>query len=449
MHYIRFLRAPKFVQERHGAFVHLLFTITTDLGDSFLYPERFLDLQVVAIAASPEGGSTWLLSDPGHLHWQPGMRVAKPSLELPIALERAVESGMKVHVCVRASEPQHTAESVPRILALSAEKMRYRREAAEKGAVMPAWVPVTIQPSETDVSIRRLALSDSPDGLGTIEIEEEIGESIARHVWDGGVIATCALAGIEAAPDSQSSQNPCMRTMKNIFSHQQAIRVLELGCGVGILGIGLGAVYPQLGSLDGDCTILMTDLPEAEQRARANMKRLQNSHLRFQENPVRMLYENLDWEEGRQGRFGPDVRSGPWDLVMLSDCTYNVDVLPALVETLSAIHMANLTYFPKGEPFTTKVFLATKPRHDSEEVLYELLDKQGWYSVHKQIVRKPVLGEPPQIVELHLFDKSGLSEGQTSTRTEVKREEKQEFEDDDIAASDTESSVSSDEESEY
>ncbi|KAK6713663.1 hypothetical protein SNK04_004627 [Fusarium graminearum] len=299
-----------------------------------------------------------------------------------------------------------------------------------------------------DVSIRRLVLSDSPDGLGTMEIEEEIGESIARHIWDGGVMATCALAGIEAAPNSESSQNPCMRTMKNIFSQQDTIRVLELGCGVGILGLGLGAVYPQLGSLEGDCTILMTDLPEAEQRARANMKRLEKSHLRFQENPVHMLYENLDWEEGRQGRFGPAVRSGPWDLVMLSDCTYNVDMLPPLVETLSAIHMANLTYFPKGEPFTTKVFLATKPRHDSEEVLYELMDKQGWYSVHKQIIRKPVLGEAPQIVELHLFDKSGLSEGQSATRTEVKREEKKEF-DDEGDASDTESSVSSDEESEY
>src|SRR6478735_11560395 len=205
MHYVRFLGPPKVIKNRRGTLVQLLFTITTDLGDSFLFPERFLDLQVVAVAASPEGSSTWLLSDPGHLDWEPGMRVAKPALELPIALERAVETGMRVHVCVRASEPPHTAESVPRILALSAEKMRYRREAAEKGAVMPAWVPLTLQPSDTDVSIRRLLLNETSDGLGTIEIEEEIGESIARHIWDGGVVATCALVGIETAPESESS----------------------------------------------------------------------------------------------------------------------------------------------------------------------------------------------------------------------------------------------------
>ncbi|KAF5000292.1 hypothetical protein FDECE_11253 [Fusarium decemcellulare] len=424
MHYIRFLRAPKVLKNRRGPLVQLLFTITTDLGDSFLFPERLLDLQVVAVAASPEGSSTWLLSDPGHLDWEPGMRVAKPALELPVALERALETGMRVHICVRAAEPSHTAESVPRILALAAEKMRYRKEAAEKGAVMPAWVPLTLNPAETEVSIRRLQLSESPDGLGSIEIEEEIGESIARHVWDGGVVATCAIAGIETAPDSESTQDPCMRTVKNIFSRQRSIRVLELGCGVGILGVGLGAVYPQLhSSSPGDCTILMTDLPEAEARARSNIKRLENSHLRFQENPVKMLYENLDWEEGRKGRFGPQVQSQPWDMVMLSDCTYNVDMLPALVETLSAIHATNLTHFPAGEPFTTKVFLATKPRHESETVLFELMDNDGWYSVHKQVMPLPVLGGAPQAVELYLFDKSGLSEDRGRGRGRKREEE--------------------------
>ncbi|KAI8674721.1 hypothetical protein NCS57_00370800 [Fusarium keratoplasticum] len=423
MHYIRFLRAPKVLKNRRGPLVQLLFTITTDLGDSFLYPERFLDLQVVAVAASPEGSSTWLLSDPGHLDWEPGMRVAKPALELPVALERALETGMRVHICVRAAEPIHTAESAPRVLALAAEKMRYRKEAAAKGAVMPAWVPLMATEPGSEVSIRRLQLGDSPDGLGTIELEEEIGESIARHVWDAGVVATSAIVGIETAPDSESSNDPCMRTLKNIFSRQRTIRVLELGCGVGILSVGLAAVYPQLHAPSpGDCTILMTDLPEAEERARSNMKRVENSHVRFQEKPVRMMYENLDWEEGRQGRFGPQARSQPWDLVMLSDCTYNVDMLPALVETLSAIHANNLTHFPEGEPFTTKVFLATKPRHESEEVLFELMDKDGWYNVHRQVMPLPVLGGAPQSVELYLFDKSGLSEDRDQRRGEKERE---------------------------
>lgn len=408
MHYIRFLRAPKVSGKRGDVRIQLVFTITTDLGDSFLYPQSLFDLQVVAVAYSAGGSSTWLLSNPGHLDWEPGMRVAKPSLDLPVALQRAIQSGSKVHICVRATEPSHSAEGVPRILAMSSEKPRYRKEATEQGGVMPAWVVLTAN-GDAEVSTRRLQLSDAPDGLGTIEIEEEIGESIARHIWDGGVLATCAIAGIEAVPDNECSQHSCMKAMKDLFSRQKSIRVLELGCGVGILGVGLGAVYPHLhSSSPGECTILMTDLEEAEARARANIARLEQSRPQSEERPVRMLYENLDWEEGRLRKFGPQVQLQPWDLVMLSDCTYNVDMLPALVETLSAIHSNNLAHFPGGEPFTTKVFLATKPRHESENELFGLLEKEGWYTIHKQVVPLPFLGGEPQSVELFLFDKSGF-----------------------------------------
>jgi hypothetical protein len=57
------------------------------------------------------------------------------------------------------------------------------------------------------------------------------------------------------------------------------------------------------------------------------------------------------------------------------------------------------------------------------------------------VLPKPVLGEAPQSVELHLFDKSGLSEGQSSKRVEtknmLKKVEKEDMDDDD---KDTESS---------
>jgi hypothetical protein len=64
------------------------------------------------------------------------------------------------------------------------------------------------------------------------------------------------------------------------------------------------------------------------------------------------------------------------------------------------------------------------------------MDKQGWYSVHKQVLPKPVLGGAPQIVELHLFDKSGLSEGQSATRAEVKKDEKKDLDDKDTESED-------------
>lgn len=406
MHYVRFLRAPKVAPGRGNRLqIQLLFTITTDLGDSFLYPQKFLDLQVTASASSSTGTSTWLLSDPGRLYWEPGMRVAKPTLELPVAFERAVQAGVRIQLCVRASEPSQHADGAAKILAIASEKPRYRKEATRMGAVMPAWISLNLSGRDTEVSMRRLQVSDSPTGFGYVEVEEEIGESIARHVWDAGVVALCAIAGIDTAPENESSKHPCMRALGGLFGSRKEINVLELGCGVGILGVGLGAVYPKLSQ--GQCTILLTDLQEAEARARSNIARLSPQASESEEPQVRMLYENLDWEDGRQGQFGREAGSRAWDLVMLSDCTYNVDMLPALVETLSAIHSSNLKQVP-GEPFTTKVFLATKPRHASERELFELMEKEGWETLHKQVLQLPVLGAEPESVELYLFDKSSL-----------------------------------------
>ncbi|UKZ49885.1 hypothetical protein TrVGV298_004138 [Trichoderma virens] len=121
--------------------------------------------------------------------------------------------------------------------------------------------------------------------------------------------------------------------------------------------------------------------------------------------PVKLLYENLDWEQGREGTFGPEAQSHRWDLVLLSDCTYNVDMLPALVGTLSALHESN-TAQAGDQPQSTKVFLATKPRHASEEALFGLLSDQGWTESHRQTLPLPVLGAETQCVELYLYEKA-------------------------------------------
>lgn len=407
MHYIRFLRPPRLAQGSGNRLqIQLLFTITTDLGDSFLYPEKPFDLQITAAAASDEGSSTWLLSDPGRLYWEPGMRVAKPVVDLPVAFELAMEEGSQIEICVRAAEPAQTADGVSRILAMALEKPRYRREASGMGGVMPAFVSLGASNETAGILTRRLQLRDSPAGLVYVEVEEEIGESIARHVWDAGVMAVSAIAGIDILPDHESSQHTCMQALRAVLNSQKSINVLELGCGVGILGVGLATVFPRLSR--GECKILMTDLPEAEARARSNINRARPQFSETGEPRVQILYENLDWLEARQGRFGRLAQSLPWDLVMLSDCTYNVDMLPALVETLSAVHTSNLHHVPVGEPFTTKVFLATKPRHSSEGALFDLMEREGWETLHQQVLQLPVLGAEAESVELYLFDKSSL-----------------------------------------
>lgn len=417
MHYFRLLKAPQVMREDGRYVIKLVFTITTDLGDSFLWPVENLPLhkfgiQVIATVTSGDGSSSWLLSDPGRLFWKHGMRVAKPTLEFPYSIKRAMDAGREVELCVRPATSDHSADSAGRILAPPSETILYQEDLHKRGMVMPAWSSLRTRNDGDQVSKRQIYLGMPADGSGYLELEEEIGESIARHIWDAGVVAFCTIAGIGTLPDYQPSQHACMKALHNTINSRPSLRVLELGCGVGILGLGLAAAYPKLRTdPSARCTIMMTDLPEAESRARANIRLNNKGEM---DPPAKVLYENLDWEEGRKGKFGQQVSSQAWDLVMLSDCTYNVDMLPALVETLTALHSSNLNHISPGERFRTKVFLATKPRHDSEMALFELLDKNGWITVHEQILWKPLLGAMPQAIRMYLFQKTGSKKAGTS-----------------------------------
>ncbi|KAL7792390.1 hypothetical protein V8C43DRAFT_315514 [Trichoderma afarasin] len=140
-----------------------------------------------------------------------------------------------------------------------------------------------------------------------------------------------------------------VEALKGLFTGPKPVNALELGCRVEIFGKGLSVVFPRtLPPPSRRCTILMTDLEEAESQTRSNIM-----------------------------CFGPEAESHRWDLVLLSDCVYNVDMLPALLGTLSALHEPN-TAETGEQRLSTKVFLATKTRHASGEALFGLLSDQGW-----------------------------------------------------------------------
>lgn len=200
-----------------------------------------------------------------------------------------------------------------------------------------------------------------------------------------------------------------VKALKGLFTGPKPVNALELGCRVGIFGRGLSVVFPRtLPPPSRRCTILMTDLEEAEGRIRSNMSRLLHARREHKSNtspPIKLLYENLDWEQGPEGVFCPEAQSHRWDPVLHSDRTYNVDTLPALLGTLSALHESN-TAETGEQPQSTKDFLATKPRHASEEALFGLLSDQGWTELHRQTLPLPVLGAETQCVELYLYEKA-------------------------------------------
>jgi SAM-dependent methyltransferase len=237
-----------------------------------------------------------------------------------------------------------------------------------------------------------------------MQLEEDIGMSIARRIWDGGIAAMSFVAAICSDSIPQESCTTALPTLRTILRGQQQrpLNILELGCGIGTLGIGMARILSLMGRERATTNILMTDVPEAEARARANMAR-QSDALR--EGPATLDFEPLDWEDGQHGIFGEKVRSRAWDLIMLSDCTYNTDTLQPLVKTLTALHSQGLQGCHAESSVAAKVLLATKPRHSSERIAFDLMAADGWVVREKTVLPLPVLDGEGQSVEVYLLEK--------------------------------------------
>ncbi|TLS23941.1 hypothetical protein PpBr36_08740 [Pyricularia pennisetigena] len=438
MHYIRLLRPPVINFKQTAAkqsqiHVELVLTITTDLGDSFLCPKAPLDLDVFISESSsrqnwdgisqnnePDRAQQFRkVPTPRPPRWTAGSRVLKTEFLLPAF--SSVEALSGATLCVRPANRSLATDATADLL-------------NTHGLVMPIYVELRpSEPAET-VALRRLRFSaPGVDQLVTmrrpvaVEVEEELGESIARHVWDAGVCTTAMLSSIccSTTPGGKMSTLPKLR---GILATDDGLAVIEIGCGVGILGIGLATALLHRQRCDSEqgaqtsiprpVSILMTDLPEARDRAVANIARYSRMNSRgpsqregeqdvpeedraVEALPISVDYEDLDWEDGRKGTFGPKVNARPWDLVMLSDCTYNVDMLPALVETLTALHRSVTVV--SASVAGPKVLLATKPRHESEKALFGLMRDAGWSISDQAVMPLPVMGGEAETIEVYLF----------------------------------------------
>lgn len=107
-----------------------------------------------------------------------------------------------------------------------------------------------------------------------------------------------------------------------------------------------------LASLHGRCHVTLTDLPLAEEIIRKN---LGDANLRG-----KAIFQALDWDQP----IPRSLASQYWDVVLVADCTYNVESAPSLVNTL-----VNLV----RDSSDTVVVLAHKKRHDSEDLFFELI----------------------------------------------------------------------------
>ncbi|PSR89038.1 putative methyltransferase-domain-containing protein [Coniella lustricola] len=380
MHYIRLLRPPSL--DETTRLLKLVLTITTDLGDSFLCPD-----EPVLIAVYLVTDSIVITKNISRSVWSAGMRVLKLDLSLPA---QAVTNIAEIPF-----------DTTGRILGLS---VSFPSPGAETRYT----------------AVRELAIHTQKNGdcdlkedEVVLQIAEEIGESIDRHVWDAGVVTTgliLDMCGFNATGCDRWCNMPLLRGLLTSAA-KRPLNVIELGCGVGILGIGVAhAGSPASNEVQNVGRVLLTDLADAEEMTRINIgsntqTRRGDANASSLELPL-LDFEELDWEDGQDGVFGCKASATNWDLVIISDCTYNVDMLSALVKTLSALRAAS-------EP-ELKVMLATKPRHSSEGALFDLMAAEGWSILENGSQPLPLLGMEEERVEIYLFGNSDASPGSVS-----------------------------------
>ncbi|KAI9809855.1 MAG: hypothetical protein M1825_000288 [Sarcosagium campestre] len=232
--------------------------------------------------------------------------------------------------------------------------------------IVSAWSGITSSPRQSSEPSSQSAMvqREFVDLQGrSLTIWEDTGESIARHIWDAGLVLTSWLINI------QSFQTGGMHELANLFRDNGHGRtnVLELGTGCGIVGIGLAQLLPR-------CQLLLTDLPDAKEVVEMNIAA--NSPA----TASRIAFAELDWDSS----LPHCVQKSHFDLILVSDCTYNPGSARSLVKTLVSL----VSISPDAA-----ILLASKTRHSSEKVFFDLMEDAMLRKFEHVVIPLPNAGE--------------------------------------------------------
>lgn len=279
LYHIRFFKVPQAVRKGGRVEVSAVATITNDLGDTTFFGS-------VAVKAQVAG------TDAVELQWKPGMR----SVDVRLSLASKRPGPLRLSLrAIDGSATDELDESPPAFLSVESEAFEVAGGPAE-----------------------RYAVRSFPE----IEVAEETGNAIERHLWDAG-IATCRFLYDNEDAEDVVGKMPS--------------RVLELGTGCGLVGLTLQVLHP-------DAEVVLTDLGDAQGICERNIAR----------NRSACRFSVYDWD---------DVQTRPpgkWDLVAVTDCTYNPSAYGPLLRALSSVTTAG-----------TRVLLAHKYRDSSEEEFFD------------------------------------------------------------------------------
>ena len=166
-------------------------------------------------------------------------------------------------------------------------------------------------------------------------------------------------------------------------SNPQDISILELGSGCGITGL-------HIADLCSRSTALLTDLPDAIEILDRNVEFAQSVSSGY-----KLATAALDWN----APVPEMVAKQRFDLVVLSDCTYNSDSIPGLVKTLSSI--------ARNSPHTF-IVISLKVRHDSEAIFFDLMARANFIRAEHTAIPLPdrcrsQTGQDLEVVEIYVY----------------------------------------------
>lgn len=102
----------------------------------------------------------------------------------------------------------------------------------------------------------------------------------------------------------------------------------------------------------------------------------------------------LDWDRDLPG----SITAEQFDLVLVCDCTYNTDSIPALVKTLSAL---------VAQSPTAMIVVANKIRHDSELSFFDQMAEVGLVEDEQLTISVGdgplVTDSAPQNIDIHVY----------------------------------------------
>ncbi|KAL8843516.1 MAG: hypothetical protein Q9170_000020 [Blastenia crenularia] len=330
VHYVRFLRSPRFdlaVRYRGRVLLRGLITITTDLGDSFYPSDLCLYTAIVT-----RNGRISLASTT----WKPGMRCLKVEIKVP--LEYLTLPAKFLFTCDETLETDSLKlGKVPHIISAWTEEFRGHQD------------------SIADVVVRRFTVQEGK----VLDIPWLICNK--ELMWQ---------------PDEQQSS------------------IIELGTGCGLVGLVLG-------SMRHNSRLILTDVDDGALK-------LAKENAQISREMFNSTWEcrSLDWTEPQKFVFNDKLT-----LIVASECIYNSDSIPLLVQTMSDLVQRSIEL--RKESPGPKIVVSTKRRHDSEAMFFTMMIASGFEETVHAIVPlhdryRESVGIDLEVVNIYIFQRRAI-----------------------------------------